>query len=85
MSDPVTIKPRVQYGTPDPDPAAYNRLVELAKDEDVTYILHHQRVPIDARTCLGPGSVKVQAVIAGGKLLTVKQSSDGELQFMRNW
>lgn len=85
MTDTVTPKPRVQYGTPDPDLSAYNRLVELAATEDVMYILHHQRVPIDARSCLGPGSLKVQAIIVGGKLLTVRQSAEGTLQVFRNW
>lgn len=79
------LKPKVQYGIPDPDPAAYNRLLELTATEDVMYILHHPRVPIDARLCLSPGSVKVQAVIAGGKFLVVRQFADGTLQFERNW
>jgi len=65
------------YGKPDPDSAAYDALMLAVGDATVTYIMHHPRVPIDARPCQLPTSLMVQAVLVGGKVVTARQLSVG--------
>ena len=65
------------YGKPDDDSAAYNALMQAVGDAEVTYIMHHQRVPIDARPCKLPTSLMVQAVLVGGKVVTATQIGIG--------
>jgi hypothetical protein len=74
-----------EYGPKDPDTTAYDHLVSVITGYEVTYILHHARVSPNARSCQWPGSVKVQAVLAGGKAVTVVQLANGELNTTRNW
>ena len=38
-----------EYGTPDPDTTAYDKILAHVQGLDVAYILHNQRVPIDAK------------------------------------
>lgn len=66
-----------EYGTPDEDKTAYNKLLEHLQGLEVNYILHYPRVPIDARACRMPQSLKVQAVLASGEVLTVVQPAPG--------
>lgn len=66
-----------EYGIPDVDDTAYKLLLEHVKDMDVLYITHHPRVPIDARMCLMPQSLKVQAVLANKRVITVIQPAPG--------
>lgn len=70
-------QPMKEYGTPDADPTAYLLLLERIEGMEVLSILHHQRVPIDARACLLPQSLKVQAVLIDGGLVTCQQMAPG--------
>ena len=74
MTLPTKIK---EYGTPDKDRTAYNLLMEHVKTMPVVSIIHHQRVPIDARACLLPQSLKVQAVLMYGAVVTCTQPAPG--------
>ena len=73
-----------EYGTPDADTAAYDKLLTLAEGE-ITYILHHPRKALDEKNCQNPGSVRVQAVFADNRVLTVTQLRDGNFLVGRNW
>ena len=64
-----------EYGTPDSDKTAYMVLLAYVEGMDVKYILHHQRMPIDARPCQLPQSLKVQAVLGNGKVVTCQQAA----------
>lgn len=66
-----------EYGTPDSDDTAYRTLLAHVKDMEVTYIVHKPRVPIDARMCLLPQSLKVQAVLADRTVVTCFQPAPG--------
>ena len=65
------------YGVPDADLTAYNLLVEYVGSRPVLYILHHQRMPVDARPCKLPLSLSVQAVMEDGAVITAQQPSPG--------
>jgi hypothetical protein len=65
------------YGTPDPDTTAYDVLMALVDSQDVTSVLHSQRMPIDSRTCQRPGSLLIQAVLNNNTVITVRQDSPG--------
>ena len=66
-----------EYGTPAEDLSAYHLLVSLVPMERVKHILHHPRMPIDARPCRLPGSLLVQAVLVDGTVVSVRQPSIG--------
>lgn len=74
-----------EYGPKDPDTSAYDKLLELAKGYEIVYILHHARLSLTARACQWPGSLKVQAVLAESKAITVVQLQNGEFNVTRNW
>lgn len=74
-----------EYGLKDADTAAYNKLLELTSTHKPVYILHHARVPLTARACQWPGSLKVQAVLAENKTVTVVQLQNGEFNVTKNW
>jgi hypothetical protein len=69
------------YGTPDADPTVYDALVlylEASQDgPGPDYFIHHPRVPIDARPCRLPLSLRVQAVMPGGAVVTAFQARPG--------
>jgi hypothetical protein len=65
------------YGKSDPDMAAENLLMETIRGEDVVSILLHPRMPINARPCQLPGSLTVQAILASGRVITVRQNKVG--------
>lgn len=65
------------YGKSDPDPAAEVMLRELVKDLSVEYFILHARKPIDARPCQLPGSILAQAVLTGGRVVSVQQTEVG--------
>lgn len=67
-----------EYGTPDSDDTAYRTLLAHVSGMDVLYILHKPRVPIDARMCQLPQSLKVQAVLADGRVITCFQPAPGK-------
>lgn len=66
-----------EYGKPDADPSAYNLLLQTITAEKVVRILHHPRIPIDARLCQLPGSLLVQAVLEDGRVISVRQAKAG--------
>lgn len=66
------------YGQPDPDDTAYKLLMEYVGDKDILYILHHQRIPVDARPCKLPLSLRVQAVLLNGEVITAMQPEPGK-------
>lgn len=66
-----------EYGTPDPDDTAYRAVIKHVEGLEVAHILHHQRVPINARMCRLPQSLKVQAVLVDGSVITYVQMAPG--------
>lgn len=66
-----------EYGTPDPDDSAYKVLLELVGHLPVKYIMHYPRIPVDARMCQMPGSVKVVALLEDNTTITVRQDRPG--------
>lgn len=67
-----------EYGPPDPDTTAADTLKKLIEGQDVKYILHHARKPMNARACQLPGSVTVQAVLNNSTaVITVRQHKPG--------
>lgn len=66
-----------EYGTPDKDDTAYKVLLNHVKDMEVLYIMHKPRVPIDARMCQLPQSLKVQAVLTNNTVITCFQPAPG--------
>ena len=66
-----------EYGTPDPDRVAYLAVLRHTVDMPVKYIVHHQRVPINARACQLPQSLLVQAVLVDGQVVTAFQPAPG--------
>lgn len=71
------IVPVKEYGTPDADPTAYQLLLSHVQGMAVVSILHYPRVAIDARPCQLPLSLRVQAVLANGVVITSWQPSPG--------
>jgi hypothetical protein len=69
------------YGVPDPDTTAYELLMTLVDQQDVKSVLHHQRMPMDARACQRPGSLLIQAVLNNNTVITVRQSYPGGRAF----
>lgn len=67
----------ITYGTPDPDTAAFDRLMREVEGLEVAYIIHHQRVDMAARACRWPGSLRVQAVMKDRTVVTVRQMKPG--------
>lgn len=67
-----------EYGTPDEDLAAYNMLLVAVLGLEVRHILHHPRKPLDAKMCQKPGSLLVQAVLADGRVISIRQLRKGE-------
>lgn len=67
-----------EFGTPDADLTAYKVLIAYVADQSVNYILHHQRMPVDARPCKLPLSLRVQAVLANGQVVTAFQAAPGK-------
>jgi len=65
----------IHYGTPDPDETAVKHLLSLYPNP--LYVLHNQRVPINARPCQQPGSLTVTAVLPDNKTVSVVQTSKG--------
>ena len=65
------------YGKSDEDKTAETLLFSLIKDLKVQYVVLNQRVPINARPCQWPGSLKLHAVLEDGTVLTVKQNRIG--------
>lgn len=74
-----------EYGPKDPNTAAYSKLLSLCEGYAIIYILHHARVSLTARACQWPGSLKVQAVLAENKTITVVQLYSGEFNVTQNW
>ncbi len=66
-----------EYGTPDADQTAYQVLLDHTRNMDVAFILHHQRVAISARACQLPQSLRVQATLANGQVITCQQAAPG--------
>lgn len=65
------------FGIPDADPTAYETLLTYLKGRRIKYVLHYTRVPIDARPCLLPQSLRVQAVMEDGSVVTSVQAAPG--------
>ena len=65
------------YGQPDQDQTAYNTLLAYLKGEEPKAILHHQRQPPNARPCKGPMSLRVQAIMQDGRIITAHQANIG--------
>lgn len=63
------------YGVPNVDPTAYHCLLDYLAGRKVKYILHNQRVPIDARPCLLPQSLRIQAVLEDDTVVTAFQAA----------
>ena len=66
------------YGQPNADTTALDLLLTLVDPEKVAYILHHQRIPIDARPCKLPQSLLVQAVMLDNTVISVRQNTPGD-------
>ena len=66
-----------EYGPKDEDEAAYRCLLDAVKDKEVNYILHYARMPPNARACKLPGSLRVQAVLTNGCVITAFQAAVG--------
>ena len=66
-----------EYGTPDPDTTTYDKILAHVQGLDVAYILHNQRVPVDAKACQLPQSLRVQAVLADRTVVTAFQAAPG--------
>jgi hypothetical protein len=73
------------YGTPDEDPTTLNRLLTLVKEEDVLYILHYPRRPMNSKACQWPGSLRVTAILKDNKILSTIQLLDGTFLTERNY
>lgn len=67
-----------EYGIPDADDTAYKTLLQHVAGLQVESILHRPRVPIDARMCMMPQSLTVQAVLADKSVVTCFQPSPGK-------
>ncbi len=67
----------IVYGTPDPDAAAIDFLMAEIQGREVRYIIHHPRVPAEARPCKYPNSLLVQAVMWDNTVVSVRQFVPG--------
>lgn len=69
----------VVYGKPDEDTATVDALQNWLREQpaEATYILHHQRVPIDARPCRLPQSLTTQLVLEDKRVVTAFQAKPG--------
>lgn len=69
------------FGVPNADPTAYHTLLDWLyinrKGQKIKYVLHYTRVPVDARPCLLPQSLRVQAVMEDGSVVTSVQAAPG--------
>lgn len=69
------------YGVPNTDPTAFHALLDWLyinrTGKKIKYVMHYQRVPIDARPCLLPQSLRVQAVLEDGTVVTAMQAAPG--------
>lgn len=65
------------FGVPDADTTAYQRLLEHVQGRKIKYVLHYTRVPINARPCLLPQSLRVQAIMEDGSVVTAVQAAPG--------
>lgn len=65
------------YGEPDADSSVLEALLDSLGDAEVRYILHHQRMPINARPCKLPCSLIVQAVLTNEVVVTAFQAEPG--------
>lgn len=66
------------YGLPDPDSTALDTLLAYVDGMDVMYVLCHQRMPVDARPCKLPLSLKVQAILKNNVVVTAFQPAPGQ-------
>lgn len=69
------------YGKPDGDTTAIDYLMSIVDTDLVQAIMHHQRVPIDARACQLPQSLLVQAVMMDNTVVNVRQNQPGGRAF----
>ena len=69
------------YGKPDEDTTAIDYLLSIVDIDLVQTIMHHQRVPIDARACQLPQSLLVQAVMMDNTVVNVRQNQPGGRAF----
>ncbi len=67
-----------EYGVPDPDTTAYCLLMQAVQGKSVEYVMHHPRVPLNARQCQMPGSLKVQALLLDKTVITAVQPRAGK-------
>lgn len=76
-----------EYGQRDEDSTSYDFLMQYLNDNKIeaAYIMHHQRVPANLKQCRWPCSVRTQAVLADGKVVTSIQLKPGaEARIERN-
>lgn len=69
----------VIYGKPDEDTATVDALNNWLREQqaEAVYILHHQRVAIDARPCRLPLSLTTQLVLDDKRVVTAFQARPG--------
>jgi len=68
------------HGTPDLDSTAYEAILDyLVKNNlEADRILFYQRMPVDARPCKLPLSLKVQAILKNNVVVTAFQPAPGQ-------
>lgn len=68
-----------EYGPVDEDLTAYKTLLSYLTEQGFTplYIAHHKRKPLNSKRCQWPGSVRVQAVLPTGKVISSIQLTLG--------
>lgn len=68
-----------EYGPVDEDLTAYQTLLDYLTEQGLTplYIAHHKRKPLQSKQCQWPGSVRVQAVLTTGKVISSIQFKPG--------
>ena len=74
-NNPIFANKMKVYGTPDADTTAIDYLLSIVSVEQVESILHHPRIPIDARPCKLPQSLLVQAVMKDKTVINVRQNA----------
>lgn len=72
-----------EFGACDADRSAYELLLQSVDPAQVKYIVHHQRVPVDARMCRLPLSLSVQAVLTNNQVVTAFQPSKGAKPYIK--
>ena len=67
------------YGTPDADTATVETLQKWLADNNMQaeYIMHYQRVPVDARPCKMPLSLTTQLILTNKRVVTAFQAKPG--------